>query len=84
MCIRDRTYNTVEGDTRAFVRFGIRPWNVRLEQALSEILPRGQSASISLGEYLQPDLLTRYQAAQIAIDAGFKSVDEVRLEENIG
>ena len=78
------TYNTVEGDTRAFVRFGIRPWNVRLEQALSEILPRGQSASISLGEYLQPDLLTRYQAAQIAIDAGFKSVDEVRLEENIG
>jgi hypothetical protein len=32
---------------------------------------------------MQPDMLTRYQAAQIAIEAGFKTVDEVRNEEGL-
>ncbi len=77
------TYSTVAEDSRAFVRFGLRPWVSRLEYALSSVLPRGQSASISTAEFLQPDVLTRYQAAQIAIAAGFKTVDEVRAEEGL-
>jgi len=77
------TYSTVAEDSRAFVRFGLRPWVHRLEAALSAALPRGQSASISTAEFLQPDTLTRYQAAQIAIEAGFKTVDEVRAEEGL-
>ena len=55
----------------------------RLEAALSSTLPRGQSASISVADFMQPDMLTRYQAAQIAIEAGFKTVDEVRNEEGL-
>ena len=77
------TYNTVTEDTRSFVRFGLRNWMVRLQQSLSDVLPRGQSVSISLGDYLQPDLLTRMQAAQIAIDAGIKTPEEVRAEEGL-
>lgn len=77
------TYSTVEQNTRSFVKFGLRPWIVRLEEALSSILPRGQGASIALGEYLQPDLLTRMQAAEIAVRNGFKSVEEIRAEENL-
>ena len=77
------TYNTVTEDTRSFVRFGLRPWIVRLQQSISDVLPRGQSASISLGDYLQPDLLTRMQAAEIAINAGIKTPEEVRAEEGL-
>ena len=55
----------------------------RLEEALTRVLPRGQSASISMGEYLQPDLLTRMQAAEIAGNSGIKTVDEVRAEEGL-
>ena len=77
------TYSTVAEDSRAFVRFGLRPWVHRLEAALSELLPRGQSASISTAEFLQPDILTRYQAYQLAIEAGIKTVEEVRAEEGL-
>ena len=77
------TYNTVTEDTRAFIRFAVRPWMVRLQQALSDVLPRGQSASISLGEYLQPDLLTRAQAAEIWVRSGIKTVEEARAEEGL-
>ena len=77
------TYNNVESDTRAVGRFGIRQGAVRLEEALTRVLPRGQSASISMGEYLQPDLLTRMQAAEIAVNSGIKTVDEVRAEEGL-
>lgn len=77
------TYSTVSEDSRAFVRFGLRPWVHRLEASLSNALPRGQSASISTTEFLQPDMLTRYQAAQIALDAGFKTIEEIRTEEGL-
>ena len=77
------TYSTVSEDSRAFVRFGLRPWVHRLEAALSNALPRGQSASISVADFMQPDMLTRYQAAQIAIEAGFKTVEMVQNEEGI-
>jgi len=77
------TYSTTTEDARAFVRFGLRPHIVRLEQALTKALPRGQAASITLGDYLQPDLLTRMQAAQIAVDSGIKTVEEIRAEEGL-
>jgi len=77
------TYSTVAEDSRAFVRFGLRAWVNRLEAALSSALPRGQSASFATAEFLQPDIKTRYEAAQIAIAAGFKTVDEVRAEEGL-
>ena len=77
------TYSTVAEDSRAFVRFGLRAWVHRLEAALSSALPRGQSASFATAEFLQPDIKTRYEAAQIAIAAGFKTIDEVRAEEGL-
>jgi HK97 family phage portal protein len=77
------TYSTVAEDSRAFVRFGLRAWVHRLEAALSSALPRGQSASFSTAEFLQPDIKTRYEAAQIAIAAGFKTISEVRAEEGL-
>ena len=77
------TYSTVAEDSRAFVRFGLRAWVHRLEAALSSALPRGQSASFATAEFLQPDIKTRYEAAQIAIEAGFKTVQMVQNEEGI-
>jgi HK97 family phage portal protein len=77
------TYSTVQEDSRAFVRFGLRPNIIRLEQALSTVLPRGQSASINIDSFLRADTLTRYQAHQIALTAGWVTVDEVRKMEGL-
>ena len=77
------TYSTVQEDSRAFVRFGLRPNIVRLEQALSTVLPRGQSASINIDSFLRADTLTRYQAHQIALAAGWVTIEEVRPLEGL-
>ena len=41
------------------------------------------AGDLSTAEFLQPDIKTRYEAAQIAIAAGFKTIDEVRAEEGL-
>ena len=77
------TYSTVQEDSRAFVRFGLRPNIIRLEQALSTVLPRGQAASINIDSFLRADTLTRYQAHQIALAAGWVTIEEVRNLEGL-
>ena len=59
------------------------PWISRIEQRLSEYLPRGQYAKFNLDALLRPDTKTRYDAHKIAIDAGFLTVDEVREIEDL-
>lgn len=76
------TYATVEQNNLDFVSYGLRPWLVRLEEAISRILPQPQFARFNVDALLRADTLTRYQAHAIALDSGFMTVDEVReLEE---
>jgi HK97 family phage portal protein len=63
------TYANVEQRALDFLTFGLRPWLVRLETALSALL--------------RTDLLTRYQAHESAIRAGWKLRSEVRELEDL-
>lgn len=72
------TYSNVNQDSIHFARYTLRPWISRMEQSLSTLLPRGQEARFDMDGLLRADTLTRYQAYEIAIRAGFLTPSDVR------
>ena len=79
-----KTYSNVQQDSQFFVRFTLRPLAVKIEQGLSTLLPRGQRAQFNMDALLRAATLERYQAHEIALRAGFMTVDEVRALEGMG
>ncbi len=77
------TYANVEQRASDFVRYSLTPWIVRLEDAIGTLLPRGQSVKFNVNALLRGTTLERYQAHEIALRAGFLSVDEVRALEDL-
>ncbi len=73
-----RTYSNVEQENLQLIRWSIQPIAQRIEEALSDLLVRGQIAKFNFDSLLRTDTLNRYQAHQIAISNGFLTVDEVR------
>tara|TARA_Y100000114_G_scaffold71941_1_gene65891 strand:- start:284 stop:1357 length:1074 start_codon:yes stop_codon:yes gene_type:complete len=78
-----KTYSNVQQDSQFFVRFTLRPLAIKIEQAMSTLLPRGQQALFDFDSVLRADTRTRYEAHEIAIRAGFMTVDEVRAMEGL-
>ena len=74
-----RTYSNVEQEQLQFLR-GITPLITRIESAFTDLIPRGQYAKFNTDALLRSDTLTRYQAHQIALSAGFLTVDEIRQD----
>lgn len=64
--------------------YTIRPWLVRLENAISALLPSTQFARFNAGGMVRADLKSRYEAHATAIAAGFLTVNEVRALEDRG
>lgn len=77
------TYSNVTQDSIQFVRYTLRPWLSRIEQALSTLLPRGQNARFILDDMLRADTATRYAAYEVGIRAGFLTAEEVRNMEDL-
>lgn len=77
-----RTYSNVSEENLQLVRWSLLPWISRIEQKLTDYIPRGQSVKFNVDALLRPDTKTRYEAHAIAIDKGFLTVDEVREFEN--
>ena len=77
------TYSNVEQEQIAFTRYSLSAYYIEIEQAMSSLLPRGTEARMNIDALLRTDTLTRYQAHQIAIAAGFKTIDEVRHDEKL-
>lgn len=77
------TYSNVEGDALHFVRWGLMPWIVRLERALTSLLPPGEYVKFQLGGLLRGTTSERYTAYQTALSAGFMTIDEVRALEDL-
>ena len=77
------TYSNVEQEQIAFTRYSLSAYYVEIEQAMGQLLPRGTDARMNIDALLRNDTLTRYQAHQIAIAAGFKTIDEVREDEKL-
>jgi len=78
----NRTYSNVEQENQQLIRWTLTRWLVRIEQSMSDLVPRGQTVKFNLDGLLRSDTLARYQAHQIALTNGFLTVDEVRALEN--
>ena len=76
------TYSNVEQRPLDLLKFGVGPWLVRLETALTELLPADQTVRFDPAGLLRADLKTRYEAYRVALEAGFLTVDEVRELED--
>ena len=77
------TYANVEQQAINFVSYTLRPHLVKLETALSRLLPPAQYAKFNVDAIIRADLKTRYEAHHLALSDGWKSKDEVRALEDL-
>lgn len=77
------TYANDEQRSIALLKYTINPWLVRIEEALAGLRPRGHIVKFNVDALLRTDLMTRYQAHELAIVDGWKSVNEVRELEDL-
>jgi HK97 family phage portal protein len=77
------TYTNIEQEQIALTRYTLSQYYVEIEAAMSSLLPRGTEARMNIDALLRSDTLSRYQAHQIALAAGFKTIDEVRHDEKL-
>lgn len=77
------TYTNMEQEQMAFVRYTLAQYIVEVESNMSALLPRGNIAKVNVDGLLRSDTLTRYQAHQIALSAGWLTIDEVRAIEDL-
>jgi len=77
-----RTYTNTELQAIEYIRTSLAPLTSRIEAVFTDYIPRGQVARFNFDSLLRADTLTRYQAHQLALNAGFLTVDEIRELEN--
>jgi HK97 family phage portal protein len=72
------TYANIESRDLSFLKYSLQPWLGRLERAMDTLVPRNQYVKFNVDSLLRADTLSRYQAHQIALTAGFLTLPEVR------
>lgn len=77
------TYTNMEQEQMAFVRYTLSQYIVEMESALSFLASRSTEIKVNVDSLLRSDTLTRYQAHQIALAAGWMTIDEVRQIEDL-
>jgi HK97 family phage portal protein len=77
-----RTYQNQETKGLDLLKFSLNGHLARFEQVFSLHLPRGTEARASLDSVLRSDTLSRYQAHEVGIRAGFLTQDEARELEH--
>src|SRR5215213_1608057 len=76
------TYSNIESRDLSFLKYSLQPWLGRVERAMNTLVPRGQFTKFNLNALLRADTLSRYQAHQIGLAAGFLTLPEVRELED--
>lgn len=76
------TYANLEQRSLDLLTYAVDPWLVRIENALTGLLPEARHVKFNRGALLRVDLLTRFKAHQIAIASTFETVNEVRELED--
>jgi HK97 family phage portal protein len=75
-------YTSPEMRGTDFLTFTLRPWLLRVERAVSGLLPSTQTAKFNAGGFVRATLRDRYEAHRVAIEAGFLTRNEVREPED--
>lgn len=77
------TYSNAETENQQFARLTLMTYIAEIEDALTALVPRGQTVRYNLDGLLRSDTKTRYEAHQIGINAGFLTINEVRAIEGL-
>jgi HK97 family phage portal protein len=77
-------YTSPEMRSLDLLTYTVRGWLVRLENAISALLPSNQFARFNAAGMVRVDLKSRYEAHEVALRAGFLTVNEVRELEDRG
>jgi HK97 family phage portal protein len=77
------TYVNGNEDRSKLFEDGLQQYIVRIQQAITDLLPRGQYAEFNLTEFLRPNVKTRYESYAIALTNRFLTVPEVREMEGM-
>lgn len=77
------TYANVESRSAHLLVYTLNKWLRRLERLLSSMLPRPQYVHIDRDGLLQSTTLERYRAHASALTHRWKTVNDVRQEENL-
>jgi HK97 family phage portal protein len=78
-----QTYANVAQDWLGYVRFSLMQYLVEIEDALSQLLPRGTDAHFNVEALLRSDTLTRYTTYGLALSNGWMLRSEVRAIEGL-
>lgn len=78
-----RTYSNVNQEWLAFTRFTLMGYLRPIEEALTELAPRGVTIRFNLEALLRADTMSRYQSYQLAAQAGWLNSDEIRTIEGL-
>lgn len=78
-----RTYSNISQEWLAFTRFTLMGYLRPIEEALTELVPRGVTIRFNLEALLRADTMTRYQSYQLATQAGWLTTDEIRTIEGL-
>jgi HK97 family phage portal protein len=76
------TYNTVEQSTLQVIE-ALRPWLVRIETALFDIIPNNRYVRFNPDALLKTDLKTRTDIYESWRDMGLRTLDEIRDLEDM-
>jgi HK97 family phage portal protein len=77
------TYVNGNEDRSKLFEDGLQQYIVRIQQAITDLLPRGQFAEFNLTEFLRPNVKTRYESYAIGLSNRFLTVAEVREMEGM-
>jgi HK97 family phage portal protein len=77
------TYINGNEDRSKLFEDGLQQYVVRIQQAITDLLPRGQYAEFNLTEFLRPNVKTRYESYAIGLTNNFLTVPEVREMEGM-
>ena len=77
------TYINGNEDRTRLYDDGLQQYIVRIQQAITDLLPRGQKAEFNLTEFLRPNQNARYNAYATGLTNGFLTVPEVREMEGM-
>lgn len=76
------TYATTEQQSLDFLTHSLMPWLVRIEAAISKVMPQPLFAKFNPDALLRTDTLSRMQAHDIALRLGLETLDEGRALED--
>lgn len=80
---RGETYQNVEQDWLGFVRFGLMNDLIEIEDAFSDFLPYGTTAKCNVEALLRADTKSRYEAHNLALTGGWRTINEIRDIEGL-